>query len=332
MTDNNFWTDTNRLFGSINPSRAKVVASIVNKLKSPLVLDLGCGNQSIKDFLDKEICRYIPSDLVSRSDDCIVIDLDESFPAGFYHTILSIGLIGYLRNRKRFYLRVARSCQYWISSVSAASALVSRYECTKRESIGLSEELFVHEALEYFNLHGRTTSITGCRLFTWMPKTLQERRQLRALRRASIRLPEWNLNTKGEWLRSHVHRRSVYMDRITEALLQPGITHAAGGLIQLNSHSSSPIRYIDIRIGEDIATHVENARIILASDDCEYMIVTIGYSKKDADNGSPYEPGRFEMDIYNETIERCAMLRYTLIFYDLTPDYDILSIFKRVCY
>lgn len=329
MVNQKFWANESKLFGSINPSRAKLVASLVAKLASTSVLDLGCGDQAVKEFLDRNVCEYIPADLVSRSDDCLVIDLDQTFPSGIFHTILSIGLVGYLNNRRNLYLRVARSCCYWISSVSSASALVSRYEFHKRPYSGLSEETFVHEALEYFNLHGRATCVTGCRLFTWAPKTLQERQLVRDLRLASLQLSDLNLNTKGEWLKSHTTRRSEYIARITDILLRNSSDQISGGLLQPGPLDYRRLVYIDIKMGEGIVDKIESAKQTLDSAGTAFVMLTIGYSKKDSNAPCTTELGRFEVDIYNEVLERYAMSKYQVLFSDLTPDYDILTVFKR---
>jgi hypothetical protein len=329
MVNQNYWANKSMLFGSINPSRAKFVASLVAQLASTSVLDLGCGDQAVKDFLDKNVCQYIPADLVSRSDDCLVIDLDQTFPSGLFHTILSIGLIGYLKNRRNLYLRVARSCRYWISSVSSASALVSRYEYLKRPYSGLSEELFVHEALEYFNLHGRATCVTGCRLFTWSPKTLQERNLVRDLRLASLQLSDLNLNTKGEWLKSHTTRRLEYIAKITETLLRKTSDPISSGLSLLGPLDNTRLEHIDVKMGDDIKNEIEFAKQTLDSAGTVFVMLTIGYSKKDSDAPCANELGRFEVDIYNEALERYAMSKYQVLFFDLTPDYDILTVFRR---
>lgn len=329
MDRERFWGNTGQLFGSINPARARLVGDIIHGLRSTSVLDLGCGNQAVKGFLELSHCKYIPTDLVKRSDDCLVLDLETEYPAGFFHTILSIGLVGYLRNRRLLYLRVARSCEYWISSVSAAAGLVSMYEFIKRSHSGLSEELFTHEVLEYFNLCGRRTCITGCRVLVWAPKSLQDRRLIRELRKVNQSLSEWNVTTKGDWLRSHMHRRTEYINRIISALDYSAPCMSSVDKTRQRSPAVKTVELIEIKMNDRIKTDLDRARRCLDEGEAHYIIIAIGYSKKDADSAGDCQLERFDLERYNEMLEKHAMKRYRVFFSDLTPDYDILTVFQR---
>lgn len=328
MDRETFWSNAGQLFGSINPARARLVGDIINGLQSASVLDLGCGNQAVKSFLKLDRCKYIPADLVKRSDDCLVLDLEKEYLAGYFHTILSIGVVGYIRNRKLLYLRVARSCEYWISSVAGAADLFSRHKLTKRSN-SISEELFIHEALEYFNLCGRSTCVTGCRVLVWTPKSLQDRKQIRKLRMLDQSLSDLDTRTKGDWLRSHMQRRTEYIDGITSILDCNESCTLSSGMTSRRSSTIKAIELIEITMNDQITTDLGKARARLDAGDAHYIILTIGYSKRGVDCGSCYQLERFDLERYNEELERHAMLKYTVLFIDLTPDCDIITIFKR---
>jgi hypothetical protein len=54
-------------------SRYEILAAYARPFDS--VLELGCGSQHLRHLLHPT-CNYVPSDVIQRSDDCLVIDLN----------------------------------------------------------------------------------------------------------------------------------------------------------------------------------------------------------------------------------------------------------------
>jgi hypothetical protein len=66
------------------------------------VLDLGCGNMNLKDEL-VEGCEYIPADIVPRSEDCLVIELNENvWPNITADVVAALGVLEYIHDLRNF--------------------------------------------------------------------------------------------------------------------------------------------------------------------------------------------------------------------------------------
>lgn len=62
------------------------------------VLDLGCGALALRDALPPG-APYVPADLIARSADCIVLDLDQGqFPEGRFDTVVLLEVLEYLHD------------------------------------------------------------------------------------------------------------------------------------------------------------------------------------------------------------------------------------------
>jgi hypothetical protein len=76
-------------------------AEIAGRLIGPAarrVLDLGAGAMALRSFLP-EACVYLPADVAKRSDDCLVIDLNQQqFPDGDFDVVTFLGVLEYIHD------------------------------------------------------------------------------------------------------------------------------------------------------------------------------------------------------------------------------------------
>jgi hypothetical protein len=60
------------------------------------VIDIGCGAMALREYLP-EGCTYSSADLLKRSDDCQIVDLNKGeFPIGAWECIVLLGVLEYV--------------------------------------------------------------------------------------------------------------------------------------------------------------------------------------------------------------------------------------------
>jgi hypothetical protein len=92
-TDIERWQDTRNLDPVWEP-RAVLAARMIPA--GSHVLDLGAGAQTLKMLLPPG-CRYTPSDVVARTPDTLVADLNRAeFPAGRYDVVTALGVLEFI--------------------------------------------------------------------------------------------------------------------------------------------------------------------------------------------------------------------------------------------
>jgi|GEM_PF-5088742 len=70
------WADPKETYGHANPQRAREVADKLIAFGVKSVLDIGCGNMKLGELLGAVGVGYVPADVVARSPDCLVVDLN----------------------------------------------------------------------------------------------------------------------------------------------------------------------------------------------------------------------------------------------------------------
>lgn len=122
------WADPARI-GEGAETRAEIAAPHIGA--GQMVLDLGCGVQALRRRLPEGV-RYTPADLVPRSADCYITDLnqhfyyvDELFPAaptyeGRYDWIAALELCEFLHELPRLFERARKSSAGFIVTYRAA--------------------------------------------------------------------------------------------------------------------------------------------------------------------------------------------------------------------
>lgn len=77
-------------------TRSEIAARLIPPGLS--VLDLGAGRMALRDLLPPSN-SYVPADLVARSDDCLVVNLNQGeLPTGHYDVVVVLGVLEYMRD------------------------------------------------------------------------------------------------------------------------------------------------------------------------------------------------------------------------------------------
>ena len=94
QSDINRWKNSNELFEDWN-QRTSILGNYITP--GSKVIEFGSGNMSLKKMLP-ENCIYTPSDIVKRTEETIVCDLNEpiSFDLSFYNTAVFSGVFEYV--------------------------------------------------------------------------------------------------------------------------------------------------------------------------------------------------------------------------------------------
>lgn len=89
------WLDSRNLNPNWDMRAARAAALIPAGAR---VLDLGAGRQVLRDLLATG-CRYVPADLMARTPDVIVVDVNRGeFPPGRYDVVTALGLFEYVHD------------------------------------------------------------------------------------------------------------------------------------------------------------------------------------------------------------------------------------------
>ena len=94
------WTG-NEAISSRWAKRAEIVGKMIPPQAS--VLDIGCGNQILTEFLFKSV-KYTPADIIARTEDTIILDIDkEIWPTGKWDYITACGVLEYIHDLNSFF-------------------------------------------------------------------------------------------------------------------------------------------------------------------------------------------------------------------------------------
>jgi len=94
QSDINRWKNSNELFEDWD-QRTSILGNYITP--GSKVIEFGSGNMSLKKMLPKK-CTYTPSDIVKRTEETIVCDLNEpiSFDLSLYNTAVFSGVFEYV--------------------------------------------------------------------------------------------------------------------------------------------------------------------------------------------------------------------------------------------
>src|SRR5581483_10271460 len=73
-------------------------ARVIQSLGLPTgstVIDLGCGHQTLRALLSRDL-HYVPIDRLARTPDVVVMDLNQRCPEGHYQAAVMLGLLEYM--------------------------------------------------------------------------------------------------------------------------------------------------------------------------------------------------------------------------------------------
>ncbi len=148
MTNHERWAAVEDEAGQWN-SRYKMLAGLVRPFDE--VLELGCGSQNLRHLLP-EGCRYTPSDIIRRSDDCLLIDLNATELPELdrrYDICVLAGVLEYVADLDRALAWVFRQ----------ADAAVFSYAVTDH-SPDLDKRHFIYGWFNHLS-HDQVLSLTG---------------------------------------------------------------------------------------------------------------------------------------------------------------------------
>ena len=96
------WADPKETYGHANPQRAREVADKLIAFGVTSVLDIGCGNMKLGELLGQAGIGYVPADVVSRSPECLVVDLNrDPVPVADAECAVMIGVQEFLDDPAR---------------------------------------------------------------------------------------------------------------------------------------------------------------------------------------------------------------------------------------
>jgi tRNA (cmo5U34)-methyltransferase len=93
------WADVEKTYGHSNPDRAKEIAGKLIAFGVTGVLDLGCGDMKLGQLLKAEGVAYAPADVIARSPECLVVDLNaDEVPSVDVECAVMIGVLEFLED------------------------------------------------------------------------------------------------------------------------------------------------------------------------------------------------------------------------------------------
>ena len=158
------WADPARI-GEGAQARAEVAAPYIKQ--GEMVLDLGCGTMALRKLLPEGV-KYTPADLVVRSADCYLTDLnqhfyyvDELFPAaptyeGLYDWVTLLEVAEFLHDLPRVFARVRKSSRGLIVSYRVIAADIDDAAKDRRRAAGYLNDVTAERLEEYLTKAGWT--------------------------------------------------------------------------------------------------------------------------------------------------------------------------------
>jgi hypothetical protein len=162
-SDRSRWQDEHALLGAWD-ERTALLARLVPPNSS--VIEFGAGRMVLPSFLPPG-CTYTPSDIVKRSPDTIVIDLNsrELLSIPTHDVAVFSGVLEYIHDVPRLARHLARATPTVVTSYAARRA--SRFGLTwfRRRSSGWVNDYTAHELIRLFESSGFVCTKTS----EWTP-------------------------------------------------------------------------------------------------------------------------------------------------------------------
>jgi len=148
---NDRWVNCNESYDD----RIKLMAKFVTPLSS--VLDIGCGQMALKKYLPYK-CSYSPCDLVIRSEDTIICDLnkDVSMIKNHYDYIFCSGIFEYVNDVPKLIEQIAPCTNNFVISYACRE----QHPC-EREYHGWVNSYSAIEIIKIFEDEGFSVKIRG---------------------------------------------------------------------------------------------------------------------------------------------------------------------------
>ena len=146
------WSDTSKTFGHANPQRAREVADKIIAFGIRSVLDIGCGNMKLGEYLAAKEIGYIPADVVQRSPECLVLDLNtDPVPRCDAECVVMIGVLEFLSNIERVLAGIAERYERILLTLSPLQTIYEQVWHGKPHTITCSHHT-AHSLSEFKRL------------------------------------------------------------------------------------------------------------------------------------------------------------------------------------
>lgn len=133
------WSDAAKTFGHANPQRARQVADKIIAFGIRSVLDIGCGNMKLRDYLAPHSIGYVPADVVQRSPDCLVVDLNAApVPHCDAECVILVGVIEFLTDIERVLADIADQYERVLLTLSPLQTIYEQVWHGKPHTIACS--------------------------------------------------------------------------------------------------------------------------------------------------------------------------------------------------
>lgn len=245
-----FWADASHTYGARNPIRAAQIAEVVQSLTPNSILDLGCGDQSIRQYFSEERIKYVPVDIVKRSEDCAVVDLNKTdWDFGYFDVTITIGLLQYLDCPYDCIRHISAKTNHWFVNLPFHQHLLSVYG-NRSQNVPypvvspLTYGTLVSDALHFFSLDGEYILSNGDILLHFKSHT--DKSAYLDLHHSLVQFPTFlnsqskttcHFTTKKEWSGLHYASHYGYLSTLANHLCPDSII-IFGGFDQLLFKSS----------------------------------------------------------------------------------------------
>ena len=252
-----FWSDASHTYGARNPIRAAQIAEVAQSLTPDSILDLGCGDQSIRQYFSEERTRYVPVDIVKRSEDCVVVDLNNTdWDFGYFDVTITIGLLQYLDDPYDFIRHISAKTNHWLVNLPFHQHLLSvygnRFQNLPHPVVSpLTYGTLVSDALQFFSLNGEYVLSNGDILLHF--KSHKSKSAHLDFHRSLLQTPTLlnsksndtcYFTTKKEWSALHYASHYDYLSTLAKHLCPDSII-VFGGFDQLPFKSSVQVFHIE---------------------------------------------------------------------------------------
>lgn len=252
-----FWSDASHTYGARNPIRAAQIAEVVQSLTPNSILDLGCGDQSIRQYFSEERTRYVPVDIVKRSEDCTVVDLNKTdWDFGHFDVTITIGLLQYLDCPYDCIRHISTKTNHWFVNLPFHQHLLSVYG-NRSQNVPypvvspLTYGTLVSDALQFFSLDGETILSNGDILLHF--KSDRSKSPYLDLHRSMVQCPNlfnsqssatYHFSSKKEWSALHYESHYGYLSDLANHLCPDSII-IFGGFDQAQFKTSIQLFHIE---------------------------------------------------------------------------------------
>jgi len=139
-------------------------AEIVGKMIPPnaSLLDIGCGNQILNEFLLKSV-KYTPADIIPRSEDTIILDINKGiWPTGKWDYITACGVLEYINDLNPFFKNTSTLAKNLILTYHVSHNRQSVDRKRRRAQLGWLSNYSLNEIIRMGDkYHWITQSITS---------------------------------------------------------------------------------------------------------------------------------------------------------------------------